>query len=335
MPLQTFSQNKNEKKIEYCTQAALEARVDFDFFRKINNFKENKNRAGFKGQYLNFKLDGNLSENVSYHYRQRINDGNMGFSKTFFQGTDYLYLRWNVSDNFSFTAGKEIVAIGGWEYDLAPIDMYIWSKFWNNVNCYEVGVSAHYCSDDGNQHLQLQISNSPHVKYALQSMFAYNLIWYGRFGAWKPIYSINILEYERGSYINYIALGNKFDFDKFYFYLDLMSRTTDKQKFLGDCDYSMMFEVRLIPNKKWNIFFKSTYDCNQAHTPYGVNLVFGDYYVQPGMDYFRGGLGCEFYPVTGKNQISLHAFTAIQSSDDGNHFDLQANIGLTWRLFIK
>ncbi len=43
-----------------------------------------------------------------------------------------MYLNYEIG-RWGVQGGKEVVAIGGFEYDRAPIDLYSCSVFWNNV----------------------------------------------------------------------------------------------------------------------------------------------------------------------------------------------------------
>lgn len=330
--LPLHAQQTDSAKREWCTRAEIETRMDFDF----NLYNDGSNRSAFQGKYLNFRLDGKLAPGLSYSWRQRINAGNMGFSTTFFEGTDWVYLAWQFADRFSVSAGKEVVAIGGWEYDLAPISMYYWSTFWNNVNCYEMGVSLHYT--DAHNHLQLQMTNSPYIVGKLDNLFAYNLIWYGDFNWFKPIWSTNLIEFEKGKFIHYIALGNKFDFGKSYLYIDVMNRANDCQDHFFFQDYTIIVEAKRQVTERLNLFVKGGYDRHEENKVEGFFPMDDPYdwdlYVPAGTDYRYAGLGGEYYPLIGKNTVRLHAF-ALMKSNGNESPSFQANLGLTWKLGIK
>ncbi len=58
---------------------------------------------------------------------------------------------------------------------------------------------------------------------------AYNIIWYGKIAGWmNTIWSVNMLEYEKGHFINYLALGNKFLLGRVSADLDYMNRYAGK-----------------------------------------------------------------------------------------------------------
>lgn len=83
----------------------LESRSSFTF-----DNANNSNNYGFKGEYFNLKVAGEIAPGLSYSWRQRINTTNM--DKTFFDATDWLYLNYN-TNRWTFSAGKQVVAIAG------------------------------------------------------------------------------------------------------------------------------------------------------------------------------------------------------------------------------
>lgn len=84
----------------------FEYRGDFDCFND-----DNETYSGFTGRYLNFILAGDITDNLYYAYRQRINKIQKEYN--FFDATDYLYFGWRITKNISWTVGKEIIAMGG------------------------------------------------------------------------------------------------------------------------------------------------------------------------------------------------------------------------------
>lgn len=123
----------DEKIVDLKVEARLDWQGDWDDFHVDNS------KTGFAGKYLNIRLDGNITHNLSYSWRQRLNKPHKDAS--FFDATDWLYLQYNLH-RWEFAGGKQIVAIGGWEYDRPPIDTYYGSVFWNNIPCYDIGASV-------------------------------------------------------------------------------------------------------------------------------------------------------------------------------------------------
>ena len=120
----------------------LEARADY--MQEFRDETKIDGASGFKGRYLNIRMDGNITDNLSFSYRQRLNKPNKDAS--FFDATDWITASYTIG-SWTISGGKQVVGIGGYEYDGAPIDLYFCSEFWNNIACYQFGVSGSWTSD--------------------------------------------------------------------------------------------------------------------------------------------------------------------------------------------
>ena len=87
---------------------------------------------GFHGKYLNMVFDGQICDGLSFKYRQRINRFT---TSAFLESIDWIHLNWQAAPKLCLSAGKQVVAVGGYEYDRAPIDLYYCSEFWNMIAC--------------------------------------------------------------------------------------------------------------------------------------------------------------------------------------------------------
>lgn len=281
--------------------------------------------TGFAGKFLNIRLDGNITSNLSYSWRQRLNKPHKDAS--YFDATDWIYLNYNL-DNWSFAGGKQVVAIGGWEYDRAPIDLYGCGIFWNNIACYQMGGSVGLKVTPADK-LTVQFSHSPFHTSDNRNMYGYNVMWNGSHGCFDAIYSTNFLEYAPGRFINYIALGNKFTFDKVTVELDVMNRAASHQKFLFK-DMSVMAELKYRPTGKWAVFAKGTYDVNKSGTDADITVL-------DGTELKMVGAGVEFMPfVNARHVLRFHATGFYSWGRNANSADvmqnktLTANVGVTW-----
>ncbi len=275
----------------------VEARLDYTQ-EYISSDKVHDN-SGFKGKYFQIRLDGKISDKISYSYRQRLNRAIV--NSTVLDATDWLTLTYKNS-NWSISGGKQVVAIGGFEYDRSPIDLYFCSEYWNNIACYQFGASAAYSLPSGNDSFMFQFCESPFRKSVFnldnRELFAYNLMWNGSHGVFSSIYSLNMIEYLPGRFINYIAAGNRFDLGNFTIELDLMNRAVSLDKFFGK-DMSVMAEVSWKPIEQLNIFAKVTHDMNLSGET-------GDFCVADGTSITRAGGGIEYYPIKGSRNLRLH-----------------------------
>ena len=193
----------------------------------------------FQGDYFNLHILGHLTDNLSFRVRQRLNK--KIDDKNPFNATDFLWLKWQASERWSYTVGKQPILLGGYEIDSAPIDVYYYGAFTNALyQYYAFGISAHY-SPAPNQVLTAQFCPSP-ISPAEQNSYSYNLHWNGRFNdVWRTLWSINYVEDEFHRMMNHIVLGNKFQFTKdFFLDLDLINRASLKQERFFFTDWTVI-----------------------------------------------------------------------------------------------
>lgn len=286
----------------------VEGRGDYDHER-LDGRKVNE-ESGIRGEFLNVVLTGEFLGKFAYGYRQRMNK----FSKDmhFFDATDWLYLNYSPVKCVTLSAGKQVVGIGGYEYDRAPIDLYYCSEFWHNIPCYQWGVSIAYDFKDGKDRLLAQVCQSPFDTRQFD-LYAYNLMWYGRHRWWSTMWSINAIQTFPGRWISYVALGNEFRMSKHWnLQVDVMNRASRHQRWLF-CNYSVMAELNYRPNEHLRLFAKGTYDTNKTHTD-------ADQTVMAGTEVTRLGVGGEYLPLKGRyhDWVRLHANYCYTWGRNGN-----------------
>lgn len=282
--------------------------------------------TGFKGDYLNLLIDGTLAPNFSYSWKHRLNK--MNADKAFFDATDWLELRYQPSPHWELSGGKQVVAIGGMEYERSPIDVYIGSEYWNQINCFLFGGSIAYLK--GGHKWMFQFSESPFFQVNQRDLYSYNFMWIGRFNHVQTFYSANMLEYAPRRYINYLALGHCIQAGPIALEIDWMNRASDHQTFLlRDCSLIANLDYRC--TKKLNLMAKMSYDVNRTHSV-------ADQCVLPGTELTTVSAGMEYFPSVGSQYVRLHGLvgytTGTNSNPDGalQHKQLRVCVGLTWRM---
>lgn len=306
---------------------SVRTEVRVDYMREYDKNRFVDEGSGFFGSYVNIMLDGKFANNFSFHYKQGLNKTIL--SDDFFDAAEWLYLSY-ARNNWSVSAGKLVVAIGGFEYDAATIDMYSCTEFWHNIPCYQLGVSADYTTDKGNDMLQLQITQSPFNSDLERDLYGYSAIWYGNHGVFNTIYSANLFEYTKGSYISYISLGNELDFGNLKLQCDFMNRADNHQTFLFD-DVSITGNISYLIADRVNVFAKGTYDVNKSGRD-------SDFTVFNGTEVSMVGAGIEYFPIKNSQDLRIHAnyFHAFGNNTniDGTQYDNRRlfNVGLTWKV---
>lgn len=284
--------------------------------------------TGFRGKQLNLRLNGNINDSWSYVYRQRM--GKPNDDASYFDAVDHLNLTYTTGA-WAFTGGKQTVAVGGYEYDRAPIDFYFGSEYWYNMACYQWGVGATYTiGDEGKDALKLQLTQSP-FRNVSPEMFSYNLMWSGSHEWIDILHSVNFAEYLPGKFVNFIALGHQFNMGDFKLQLDWMNRA-DMANF-DFYDFSVMADLSWSASDKINVFGKFSYDVNETNA--------ADYCVLPGTELTRVGAGVEFFPIKDSRDIRFHGGYSYAWGTNGNLaggtvFDAQSflTLGVTWKMSI-
>ncbi|MBR6721780.1 MAG: porin [Alistipes sp.] len=305
----------------------VEAR--FDYLNEALNGDKIDAASGFKVRYFNLRIDGQITQKFTYSWRQRFNRVNS--LSDFAHNTDWLHLTYRPTKNWAISAGKQVVMIGGWEYDRAPIDLYFCSEYWNNVACYQLGASVAFTTNKGNDTLTFQFCQSPYDSRETD-YYAYNLYWSGSHGCYTALHSLNFSQYAPGKYDAYVVLGNQFKFGDAKLQIDLMNRGVSAKELLFE-NFSIMGEFSYLVAERVNIFAKATYDKVGSGYPAGL-------FLYPGTEMTRVGGGVEYYPLGGRGNrdIRLHAAYAYNIGNNTNPAGTALDggsyltVGLTWRI---
>ena len=278
------------------------------------------------GEYLNFQMTGHITPTIDYRIRQRLNK-KVFDERNMFNATDFMYVNWQATPRWSFMAGKQVVLIGGYEYDATPIDVYYYSQFCNNLyQAFTFGVSAAFQVADG-QRIEAQVCNSP-LSLGFQNVYAYNLAWRGEvLPWWKTIWSVNFVEDMDKKMVNYIALGNHFVFEDVFFDIDLMNRSGFGQRHFLLGDMSVISKV-IWTVGKWNICAKAGYEKNDLENVDADGRAY-DLVIAPGTEYVYAGCGLEWFPL-GTDNLRFHGVYYRDNARLRHNFEL----GITWRVDV-
>lgn len=276
-------------------------------------------------EYFNIDLGGTITPELSFRIRQRMNipidKGNP------FRATDLLSMTWAPTPKLTLTAGKTAILIGGYEYDSAPIDVYFYSQFCNNLSqCFAFGLNAGYEIRPG-QSIVAQISNSP-LSSGFDDIYAYNLAWSGHMAKWwKTTWSCNFVEDPYHRFMNYQALGNHLTFGRLALDFDLFHRASFKQEKFIASDYSFITKA-ILTLGKWYLCFKAGHEYNSADNVDADGLSY-DTVITAGTQYFYGGWGIEYLPL-GDDTVRLH-FAYYRDTYENAH---NITMGLKWKMSI-
>ena len=291
----------------------VHARASYNFYN-IDDVTTD-NLSGFKGDYLNLSIYGNITKHLSLNFLYKVNGINEW--NDLFKATDILDFSYRFNKNWSLSAGKQVVGIGGWEYYEAPIDIYYYSTFWSNIHCFQFGFSGSYTTNDNRSSITLQMTNSPFIQKQLDGLYSYNLLWTGDYGLFHSRYSLNFVEYEKHKFINYIVLGNKITTGGFNFYIDYINRYAGSRRFFDS--FTIISQVEYTIKNSITIFEKGGYDQNMGES--------ADSLVGLNSQRLFYGLGVEYCPLKKHKGFRLHAEWDSEDKLEKHHI----SAGLTWK----
>ncbi len=245
---------------------------------------------------------------------------------------DWLTLSYSVG-GFSFTLGKDMLSIGGFELDAYDVDSHynISSTMWHNLAIYQWGGKVEYTTPSEDSTIAFQFASSPFGEHPFASkLFTYLLYWTGEYGCYSPIWSANFMEYERGRFISILSLGNRFDIGDFAIELDYMNRANSIKDFFKQ-DMSVVARAAYNHNDKFEVFVKGGYERGgMDFFGYGDEWELDGSIVPSGImadkDYLFYGAGIHYYPLHESQDLRLHAVIA------GNNYanDISVTVGATY-----
>ncbi len=317
----------------------LNMQGDFDLDWTGSHFEEGK----FKMRQLRIEAKGNITDWLSYRYRQRLNKGDdiRGYRDNLLNSIDIAGIGINLN-KWSFFLGKQCAAYGGIEFDINPIEIYQYSDMIDYMTNFMSGVDIAY-NFTPKQQLQFQVLNAINVSsYDMYGAYdksklplVYTLNWNGNFNDfYKTRWSASVMSETKGKNMYYFALGNEFNFsEKFGAYFDWMYSIegVDRKGIITDivggadslrkawkADYMsfvLHLNYRFDPN--WNIFAKFMYETAGIYKDHkesfsdnpnsAINLENGKYRTSLG---YIGGI--EYYPFKDR---TLHFFATYVGRD--------------------
>ena len=227
---------------------------------------------------------------------------------------DWLTLSYQVG-RFGFTVGKDMLAIGTWELDYYDVDVHpiLVSPFWHKISIYQWGGEVNYTSKDESTWLRFQFGTSPFGERPFAAkLFTYSLYWSGEYGCYSPIWSTNFVEYERGKFLNIIALGNSFSAGDFTIEVDYMNRASSIKNFFNQ-EWSIGGQVLYNYCDKVEAFIKGGYENYNTDLLGYENEIFipTDHSLHP--KYWYAGCGIHYFPLRESRDLRIHAVAAYNS----------------------
>lgn len=254
-----------ETKQSLLRNVSMIANMNFAFRNEFVDGEYTQSR--FRNEQFRLELRGQVHEKVYFRFRDRYTRAQTSESiDNISRSVDLAFLRFDLTDQFSISAGKMCADWGAWEFDWNPIDIYEYSDIVEYADNFLTGVGFTYTASPRNQ-WTFQILDSRTKSFdelygATQPNFseskaplAFVANWRGSLldGKIKTIWSYSLFNEAqdaegKNANMNYIALGNEFNLGKFRFIydfkwsdeeLDRTSIVSETIKASGLYDYSV------------------------------------------------------------------------------------------------
>lgn len=270
---------------------------------------------GSIGEHFSYSMSNHwLSTDTKSLYQNAFRSDNFDF-------IDWLTLSYSLG-NFTFTIGKDMLSIGGYELDLLDVDQHptLCSTFWHNCAIYQWGGKVEYTTNDESSSIAFQFGTSPFGERPFKSkLFTYSLIWYGDFGCFAPIWSANLIEFEPGTFVKMASLGNGFYFGDFGAEIDLMYKHLnygwrDGYGKESNHEFSAIGKFGYTLKDKVELFVKGGYEHRTGLDIFGYEDEFGFIPTDSSSNsYFFYGGGVNYYPLRNNKDLRLHAVIAANT----------------------
>lgn len=273
----------------------IKSNINLEFYTSANAyFTENEfDDLSFKLNRVRLEIEGRLNDHLSYHFRQSFNKySNPHSVDNLSSSIEYANITWHASDRFNLVAGKQFVALGGYEAYVNALRVREFCEFNNNVAVYQAGIMG-VVQFNPAQQLILQVVNNrsgsdsdlyiygrPDGIEAAKIPLLATVNWNGFFldDALHFRYSASMGQLAKGKNIYYLTCGNIYEKYPFVAYLDVMysregidsqqrittlqgqgrgmlpvtAQNTQYLSFIANLDYQF--------HPKWNAYLKGAYE---------------------------------------------------------------------------
>lgn len=271
-----------------------------------DRFNGDDSGASFVGRQLRFEMLGNITKHWGYRFRYRLNRPGVQQSDNFSNNIDFMMIRYKFNDRFELTAGKEGVALGGYQYDDNPIQVLEFCDWLTGIDGFHLGMQGSCkITQDHTMYLSLHNANNdrtndyyfedPTIKSSHFPLGA-TACWSGSFfgGKLQTLWSYTLLSEVQNNLGHLVMTGTKLNMKKWQLILDYYGAwedvdhhkivSSDMTKALGtttlarDTRYhSVLLDGCYQPTPHWNLTAGVRYEtasssADPAFTGYRTNI---------------------------------------------------------------
>ena len=348
VPLTGFSQSKVLLPYTDSTETIIKnfrkisSHINLEFASSLNAyFTENQfDECSFKANRVRLEIYGKLHSKLSYHFRQSYNKYSNPYSvDNISSSIEYANIKWHVNDRLDLVAGKQFLAVGGYEGYVNGIKVREFSEFNNHFEIFQTGLMG-MLRFSPTQMMMLQVTNNrnssdremylngfPEGLESSKLPLLATANWNGWFAdkALHLMYSASVGQVAKGKNEYYFMCGNIYEKGPILAYLDVLysrsaldtqqrisslqslmtAQNTEYLTFIANVDY------RIAP--KWNAYIKGAYERAGIYEANGI-FAKGNYITSWNMQ------GClEWFPFTEDSGFKVFAHYVYKGHELSEH----------------
>ena len=302
----------------------IKAHINLEFAGSANAyFTAGKfDEASFKMNRVRLEIYGRLHDKLSYHFRQSFNKYSNPYSvDNMSSSIEYANIKWHVGERFDLVAGKQFLAVAGYEGYVNGLLVREFSDFNNNFEIYQTGLMG-VLRLHPDHHLMLQVTNNRNSSDNEMYLYGFpeglestrfpllgTVNWNGWF-ADKTVhlmYSASAGQLAKGKNVYYLMCGNIYEKGPVLAYLDVLysrsaidsqqrittlqgqsrgmlpvtAQNTQYLTFIANVDYQF--------HHKWNAYLKGVYETAgvyEANGPFAAGRYLTTWNAQACVEWF-------------------------------------------------
>lgn len=302
----------------------IKAHINLEFAGSANAyFTAGKfDEASFKMNRVRLEIYGRLHDKLSYHFRQSFNKYSNPYSvDNMSSSIEYANIKWHVGERFDLVAGKQFLAVAGYEGYVNGLLVREFSDFNNNFEIYQTGLMG-VVRLHPDHHLMLQVTNNRNSSDNEMYLYGFpeglestrfpllgTVNWNGWF-ADKTVhlmYSASAGQLAKGKNVYYLMCGNIYEKGPVLAYLDVLysrsaidsqqrittlqgqsrgilpvtAQNTQYLTFIANVDYQF--------HPKWNAYLKGVYETAgvyEANGPFAAGRYLTTWNAQACVEWF-------------------------------------------------
>ncbi|MDR2919752.1 MAG: OprO/OprP family phosphate-selective porin [Tannerella sp.] len=224
--------------------------------------QDDLDEIGFRGQTFRLWFVGEIIPGIRYRIRHRFNKPQDPLIRdNYSSATDMAWLEFDIGKTWTFTAGRQPMQFGTFEYDYNGADIYLPTMVNGDIDLYKTGVNVAY--KFSGQIMNLQVVNSDATQFATEEYknkaLSVNVLWVGNLfnKMLRTRWGYGALQHSKSKFYHWITMGTQLNIGDFTAEMDYFSgnRNIDYSSIVDSTDLGLRYvhDRSASLNLKWDL----------------------------------------------------------------------------------